>query len=182
MQWSGQHDHTRICTYADCCHCVLWWSLVKTWLAQWRAPHSLPYMNTSLVLSLALHTDTHMHTITRREQQRLLCTSPNIFSITACLCLWPQSMCYWWNPFRHTHTHSLLNHPITHSETQVSYTIWSAVTNKKSLETDRLHGCSDLLSGVSSLSPHLNYFSFLCTQFFPSCFWFCPQPHLLHYF
>lgn len=69
--------------------------------------------------------------------------------------LWPQSVCPWWNPSRrkHTHTHCPLNHPITCSETPVSYTCWSSVTNKRSLETDRLPGSFDLLSGVSILSP-----------------------------
>lgn len=60
----------------------------------------------------------------------------------------------------HTHTHARapahtrcpLDHPITHSETPVTNTSWSLVTNKKSLETDRLLCSSDLLSGVCSLS------------------------------
>ena len=86
----------------------------------------------------------------------LFCTS---LRMTACLCLWPRSMRYWWNPSRHTplhtHTHTRcpLNHPIMPSKTPVTNASWSSVTNKKSLETDRLLCSSDLLSGVSHPLP-----------------------------
>lgn len=97
----------------------------------------------------------HTNTTAWVVETLLYCISHAISNMTACLCLWPQSMCYWWNPFRHKHSHTLPTKPPKHIHPQhpLSNTSWSSVTNKKSLETDRLLGGSDLLSGVSSLSP-----------------------------
>lgn len=83
------------------------------------------------------------------------CSSSTIFNSTPRLSLWPPSVCYRWNSSwrRHAHTNTScpLNRPIAHTEAPVTNASWSSVTNKKSLETDRLLCSSDLLSR----SPHL---------------------------
>lgn len=108
---------------------------------------------------LPSHTGTYVHTLTRRRGRRkLLCTVylvlfPTWLLVSAC----GPNPCVVDGILSDTNT--VTRCPLTprphhiHPQHPLSNTRWSSVANKKSLKTDRLLGGSDLLSGVSSLSP-----------------------------
>lgn len=100
------------------------------------------------------------------------CSSPaTIFNMTPCLRLWPQSMCYWWNPSRREHTHMLAHrHTLVAHSTIQSHTVrpqWLILADPwwPIKRAWRLTGCSAALiywvgSVVSLLLLCCNYFLF----------------------
>lgn len=168
------HIHAHTPTHTGVC-CFSWWSLGPS---NDGYPRTLPlspavvpfithheYLTCCVSLSLPLSLSywwTHMqntHTSGSCSSSAHLPPAPTRLLVSTCGLnpgvidgMLPDANAHT-HAHRNTHSHCPLSRPIAHGETPVTNASWSSVTNKNSPETDRLLGCSDLLSVVCSLFP-----------------------------